>query len=746
MSEPFPLRFGRVGAALAALLLALLLSMGVASGQVSPVGLYQIDDYGVRVDMLVEPGTAGRHRARVVFSPGNACFSETRLLAMLCQVVDKEGPQYREFELRQQAARPGMLATFSGEMRFSGVTWPMLLSKTPRDWDFGHIDAETLGHERPYLAAAYLRDPNWWPKIPEITGQWQADFGSVRIEAAVARGGSELIDGSLSVHAEARPQTSAPGMIDPYLPPWLETQAQRAREQGAFRIPLGGVAGDLHFRASAAFPHTVPGGGVQLRLTPLGGVVIIEFQNLDERTFSLPILMRPMSGALTPVANDHIAQRPDPVPAPPPRPGPLPLPIEPPPPAAAGGFAGAWAVRDAVYRQQGAASSQGNRPEISVSSDETRLRLRYASGIEEQLAFSPADAGRAAAALALVAEVRSLRGSSIRDWLAGPVQLGIARDPAAGNGLLFVSGGRGVLLRDAAGGDLHADVIERGQFRSARVFFLEREGGAAQPAGAGGLWSGVWRTELGLLELRQDGQRVVGINRLDPAGASLLEGRLSASGRALRAVLYHRDYSGEINFVEVQLNGDNLGFSGTRGPLSGVGGRGYVGQKLDRPGEGLALGDTYWPSWWNGQPPAEVFVWLAFSDEGAPPTPLPVPAPAPLPTPLPAPGPGPAPIPMPRPIDGQGGRLPDSGPPQTPTGAAALVWAADLGRPCAALMALDDALWAGAADGTVALSDLRALAVILYAAGVRPTGLSNDAACRTVLVQLQAETAQRRTP
>lgn len=79
----------------------------------------------------------------------------------------------------------------------------------------------------------------------------------------------------------------------------------------------------------------------------------------------------------------------------------------------------------------------------------------------------------------------------------------------------------------------------------------------------------------------------------------------------------------------------------------------------------------------------------------------------------------------------------------TGAGAAALVLGADMSDPCPALMGLEDALWAGAADGSVVLDDLRALTQLLYAAGVRNTGMANEAECRNILVMLQAEMAQR---
>lgn len=103
-------------------------------------------------------------------------------------------------------------------------------------------------------------------------------------------------------------------------------------------------------------------------------------------------------------------------------------------------------------------------------------------------------------------------------------------------------------------------------------------------------------------------------------------------------------------------------------------------------------------------------------------------------------------------LDADGNPVPATGghgtglgiPPSLPiTGAAGLVWGADMSDPCPALMGLEDALWAGAADGSVALDDLRALTQLLYAAGVRNTGMANQAECRNILVMLQAEMAQR---
>ncbi len=88
---------------------------------------------------------------------------------------------------------------------------------------------------------------------------------------------------------------------------------------------------------------------------------------------------------------------------------------------------------------------------------------------------------------------------------------------------------------------------------------------------------------------------------------------------------------------------------------------------------------------------------------------------------------------------GQSGS-PSQGPAAAATG---LMGVVDPAAPCASLRNLEMGLWAGAADGSVALDDLRALSMIMYPAGVGGAGLSNDGQCAGVLAMLQGEMAQR---
>lgn len=52
------------------------------------------------------------------------------------------------------------------------------------------------------------------------------------------------------------------------------------------------------------------------------------------------------------------------------------------------------------------------------------------------------------------------------------------------------------------------------------------------------------------------------------------------------------------------------------------------------------------------------------------------------------------------------------------------------------LMAIEAGLWAGAQDGFVSLTDLRNLSIIMYANGVRDTGMTNQAACTNVIIMM----------
>lgn len=85
----------------------------------------------------------------------------------------------------------------------------------------------------------------------------------------------------------------------------------------------------------------------------------------------------------------------------------------------------------------------------------------------------------------------------------------------------------------------------------------------------------------------------------------------------------------------------------------------------------------------------------------------------------------------------QGGRPPAAG-----DGVLALLDATGSGDPCAALMGFERALWAGAADGSVDLRQLRAMSIFMYPLGVADMGLVNQAHCQSVLAMLRAE-AQR---
>jgi len=75
-------------------------------------------------------------------------------------------------------------------------------------------------------------------------------------------------------------------------------------------------------------------------------------------------------------------------------------------------------------------------------------------------------------------------------------------------------------------------------------------------------------------------------------------------------------------------------------------------------------------------------------------------------------------------------------------GAAGLVWNANLSAPCVALAKIENGLWAGAADGSVTLNELRALTRIIYAAGVN-ADTADDRECLNIIVMLQAEMDQR---
>lgn len=130
---------------------------------------------------------------------------------------------------------------------------------------------------------------------------------------------------------------------------------------------------------------------------------------------------------------------------------------------------------------------------------------------------------------------------------------------------------------------------------------------------SGGLWQGVWRGGDRYWELLQIDGRVIGSSSIGGL-MTVLEGKLSPSGRSLRAVLNGAD---GVSYLEVFLNGDNVSFDGALSRITGGEGTGISALRMESHRPDIPVEMSYFPEIWNGRPPADVAAWLDGGDGSA---------------------------------------------------------------------------------------------------------------------------------
>lgn len=465
------------------LVMALGLSMpSLALAQAAdPVGHWSASGYGVHFDLFIEPSPDAQiFPAYVVVSApqgGWDCDWRSRFIASLCEIVEKDGPQVRRMELAIPSGQGiGSSRRYEGLWSWAGVDRAMTFHMSPQG-DVANLvhSEEREGRPSPALATARLRDPKPSPSSDLFEGNWVADFGMLRIEAAFSPDGAGAVTGSLAPHAVDAPDFRGNGS--------RISNFHKAAENFypflmSYRGALGANGSFYVGNAQTGPDYTEIGQEGLTRLLPLSnGLIVAEIQNLDWDTYSEPFLFVPLDGALTPVpslpgarsgnleldggsqtitpqdSGDENAESEE-----------------------SGTIAGVWTARHGGTRYSGFAPNANLLPGgLDISADEQMAEI--AMGSYSAVSTAVRDDSSAEQITASLDAWGTLGGQSASQWLGGPgIAHRIERPDSLGGTYLVSRGNRGIYLVGINRNDPISDLMFGGVHQG-HMLLLDRVSG-----------------------------------------------------------------------------------------------------------------------------------------------------------------------------------------------------------------------------------------------------------------------------
>lgn len=278
-----------------------------AQSEKSPVGRWVADGYGFVIDFYVEPSSGSSYPViGLVHGPvgGQVICPQNMpvLVERICEKVDKDGPFAIEGEL-SLASEPGQfVALYEGAFRsdWLGQDFPVRLAFFANELGRLQHLGTRRGRELPTSVEVTRTDEKPSPAAEWAEGNWQADFGSLRLEAAISADGPGSINGTL----QAIPVQSGSHTLFNF--PMLSNFHKVAETFYPFAMrmnaQLSGAGSLYEGTAATSADYTEIGQTARIRMLPFDGIAIVaRIENLDGATFSPVFALTPLDGPLTPV-------------------------------------------------------------------------------------------------------------------------------------------------------------------------------------------------------------------------------------------------------------------------------------------------------------------------------------------------------------------------------------------------------------------------------------------------------------